>query len=75
MANDAGRVTVEYDSGGTHDRTRNRYSAVSMTLHWLIAVLVIGQVLLISAHDAREGPTAPVDRAAHKSNRHLRSSC
>lgn len=33
---------------------RNRYSTVSLILHWLIAALVIGQVLLIMAHDATD---------------------
>lgn len=35
---------------------RNRYSTVSLILHWLIAVLVVTQVALIMAHDATEGP-------------------
>ena len=35
---------------------RNRYSGVSLTLHWLIAVMVLAQVLLITAHEAIEGP-------------------
>lgn len=35
---------------------RNRYSGVSLALHWLIAVMVLAQVLLITAHEATEGP-------------------
>lgn len=35
---------------------RNRYSTVSLVLHWVIAAAVIGQVLLIMAHDAADGP-------------------
>lgn len=35
---------------------RNRYSTVSLVLHWLIAALVIGQVVLISLHEAEDGP-------------------
>ena len=31
---------------------RNRYSIVSLILHWLIAVLVLTQILLITAHEA-----------------------
>lgn len=31
---------------------RNRYSTVSLVLHWGIAALVVAQVLLISAHEA-----------------------
>ncbi|HAJ04102.1 MAG TPA: cytochrome b, partial [Brevundimonas sp.] len=34
---------------------RNRYSQVSLILHWLIAVLVIGQIALIMLNDATEG--------------------
>jgi cytochrome b561 len=32
---------------------RNRYSAVSLTLHWLIAALVLGQILLITAAETK----------------------
>ena len=35
---------------------RNRYSTVSLILHWLIAALILGQILLINAHEAVEGP-------------------
>jgi cytochrome b561 len=34
---------------------RNRYSNVSLILHWLIAVMILAQVLLITAHEATEG--------------------
>lgn len=34
---------------------RNRYSIVSLSLHWLIAALVLTQVVLITAHEASEG--------------------
>ena len=32
---------------------RNRYSTVSLTLHWLIATLILGQILLINAAEAK----------------------
>lgn len=35
---------------------RNRYSPVSLTLHWLIAALVLAQILLVTAHEAVDGP-------------------
>ena len=35
---------------------RNRYSTVSLILHWLIAALVVTQILLILAHEVTEGP-------------------
>jgi len=34
---------------------RNRYSIVSLILHWLIAVLILAQVLLITVSEATEG--------------------
>jgi cytochrome b561 len=46
---------------------RNRYSTVSLTLHWLIAALVVSQVLLIMAHDATEGPISREFVQIHKS--------
>ncbi len=46
---------------------RNRYSTVSLTLHWLIAVLVAAQVALISAREATEGPLAGQFLDLHKS--------
>ena len=33
----------------------NRYSNVAVILHWLIALMILGQVLLITAHEATEG--------------------
>lgn len=35
---------------------RNRYSIVSLALHWLIAALIVVQILLVNAHEANEGP-------------------
>lgn len=46
---------------------RNRYSSVSLILHWLIAALVVGQILLIMAADAVEGPAAGQWIGLHKS--------
>lgn len=46
---------------------RNRYSTVSLTLHWLIAALVVAQVLLIMAHDATDGPISREFVNIHKS--------
>ena len=44
---------------------RNRYSTVSLTLHWLTAALVVMQVLLINAHEANEDTRLFID--LHKS--------
>lgn len=46
---------------------RNRYSTVSLVLHWLIAVMVVSQVLLIAAHDATEGQLSRDFVNVHKS--------
>ena len=46
---------------------RNRYSTVSLTLHWLIAALVLTQVLLIAAHEVTEGPLSREFVQVHKS--------
>lgn len=46
---------------------RNRYSTVSLILHWLIAALVVAQIALISAHDATEGPLSREFVNIHKS--------
>lgn len=35
---------------------RNRYSTVSLAFHWGLALLVLTQVLLITAHEAIDGP-------------------
>ena len=37
---------------------RNRYSTVSLILHWLIAALVVTQVALVAGHEAIEGDRA-----------------
>jgi cytochrome b561 len=34
---------------------RNRYSTVSLLFHWGLALMVLAQVLLITAHEATEG--------------------
>lgn len=44
---------------------RNRYSTVSLILHWLIAALVVTQVLLVAGHEAIEGDRALLN--LHKS--------
>ena len=46
---------------------RNRYSTVSLILHWLIAALVITQIALISAHEATDGPISREFVNIHKS--------
>ncbi|HYC75500.1 cytochrome b [Brevundimonas sp.] len=46
---------------------RNRYSTVSLILHWLIAAMVVTQVLLISAHEATDGPISREFVNMHKS--------
>ncbi len=39
---------------------RNRYSTVSLILHWVIAAGILAQVLLITAHEATHG--TPISR-------------
>ena len=46
---------------------RNRYSTVSLILHWLIAALVVTQVALIAAHEATDGPISREFVNIHKS--------
>lgn len=46
---------------------RNRYSTVSLTLHWLIAALVVTQIGLIAAHEATDGPISREFVNLHKS--------
>lgn len=46
---------------------RHRYSTVSLTLHWLTAVAVLAQILLIAAGDAAQQADARVFRDLHKS--------
>lgn len=43
---------------------RNRYSTVSLLFHWGIAAAVLGQILLITAHEASEGTRTFIN--AHK---------
>lgn len=46
---------------------RHRYSTVSVVLHWLIAVLVVAQIVLIQAHEATDGPMSREFVQIHKS--------
>lgn len=46
---------------------RNRYSTVSLVLHWFIAALVVTQVGLIWAHEATDGPMSREFVQIHKS--------
>lgn len=46
---------------------RNRYSPVSLALHWIIAIAVLGQVLLITAHESTEGALSGQFIMLHKS--------
>ena len=46
---------------------RNRYSTVSLVLHWLIAALVATQVLLIMVRDVAAGDVARELLGLHKS--------
>jgi cytochrome b561 len=46
---------------------RNRYSVTSLVLHWLIAALILIQILLITAHEATEGPLSREFVQIHKS--------
>ncbi|RYG16846.1 MAG: cytochrome b, partial [Caulobacteraceae bacterium] len=46
---------------------RNRYSSVSLFLHWGIALAVLIQVLLITAHENTEGPISGQFVMLHKS--------
>jgi cytochrome b561 len=46
---------------------RNRYSTVSLTLHWLIAALVVTQIVLVSAHEATDGAASREFMNLHKS--------
>ncbi|QTC92646.1 cytochrome b [Brevundimonas goettingensis] len=45
---------------------RNRYSTVSLTLHWLTAALILSQILLINAAEA-EGADRALWMMLHKS--------
>lgn len=46
---------------------RNRYSSVSLALHWIIAAAILIQVLLITAHENTEGPLSGQFVILHKS--------
>lgn len=46
---------------------RNRYSTVSLVLHWLIAALVVTQILLVWAHEATDGSASRELMNLHKS--------
>jgi cytochrome b561 len=46
---------------------RNRYSTVSLVLHWLIAGLVLTQLGLVWAHEATEGSASREFMNLHKS--------
>lgn len=46
---------------------RNRYSVTSLVLHWLIAVLILVQILLITAHESTDGPLSREFVQIHKS--------
>lgn len=45
---------------------RDRYSTVSLVFHWGIALTVLTQVLLITAHEATEGPISREFVQTHK---------
>lgn len=45
---------------------RNRYSIVSLVFHWGLALLILAQILLITAHDATEGPISREFVQTHK---------
>lgn len=45
---------------------RDRYSTVSLILHWGIALAILAQVLLITAHEATEGPMSREFVNVHK---------
>ncbi|MBA4806099.1 cytochrome b [Brevundimonas sp.] len=46
---------------------RNRYSPVSLALHWIIALAILAQVLLITAHENTEGALSGQFVMLHKS--------
>src|SRR6476661_5454932 len=67
LANTPGRARVGRPKELAVAEPRNRYSTVSLTLHWLTAALVLTQVLLITAHEATEGPLSREFVQIHKS--------
>lgn len=46
---------------------RNRYSTVSLTLHWVTALLVLGQIVLITIAEEVSGPERGFWMMLHKS--------
>lgn len=46
---------------------RHRYSTVSLTLHWLTALLVVGQIALVSIAEGVSGPERGFWMMLHKS--------
>lgn len=68
MAKPAGWVKLTgLKKGQVMAEPRNRYSIVSLIFHWLIAALVVTQVLLIMTADATKGPAAGQWIGLHKS--------
>ncbi|WP_333592635.1 cytochrome b [Brevundimonas sp.] len=47
-------------------QTRDRYSTIAVILHWGIALAILAQVLLITAHEATEGPMSREFVNVHK---------
>ena len=45
---------------------RNRYSTLSLVFHWGLALLILAQVLLITAHEATDGPMSREFVQVHK---------
>jgi len=43
------------------------YSNVAIALHWIIALMALGQIGLVMAHDATEGPASAQFMMLHKS--------
>ena len=56
----AGAHNAGLSRGTAVAEPRNRYSTVSLILHWLIAVMILVQVLLITANEATDGQ--PISR-------------
>lgn len=46
---------------------RNRYSSVSLTLHWATALLLVGQIVLITIAEEASGPERGFWMMLHKS--------
>jgi cytochrome b561 len=59
-------LSLASDVGKRMAEPRNRYSIVSLVFHWGLALLVLAQVLLITAHDATDGPMSREFVQAHK---------